>query len=266
MRLVILLIICCIFTVQSQTTHEYEGTSVEVLGQSGKARITRGDSVVTMQVDYLSEMDSSGNEVGKVGNPKHTIQSFATQDFTFGPLVQKQFQNNSAHEFMFETPINTIGKMRIITILLHNQGEIGTETETWTVSPGDVKWNIELSDWTFCNPCSDGTAEYIDVGIEIKGTKSESKGNQTIDLGDATLELSNRIVVDGTEEFMANSFPRVETKGSKQLYIFRFPKFNTMATYDPLLQMSQTNLANTGHKNGAKTGLFIFSVLLAVLL
>lgn len=246
MKFVIFFILSSI--ARSQTTHGYGGTSVEVLGQSGKARIIRGNKVVTMQVDYLSEVDASDNEVGQVSNPKHTIQSFATQDFTFSPLVEKQFQNMTAREFAFETPINTIGNMNIVTVLLNEEGTVGTETETWNVSPGDVKWNIELSDWTFCNPCSDGTAKYIDVGIEIKGTKSESKGNQTVDLGDATLELSNRVVVDGKEEFMASGYPKVVTKGVKDLYIFRFPKFTTKATYDPLLQLS--TVANNGHKHG----------------
>lgn len=233
---------------RSQIIHKSAGTSVEVLGQSGKARITRGNNVVTMQVDYLSEVDASGNQVGQVSNPKHTIQSFATQDFTFTPLVQKQFQNITSHEFTFETPVNTIGNMRIVTILVNDEGKIGTETETWDVSPGDVKWNIELTDWTFCSPCSDGTAQYIDVGIEIKGTKSEFKRNQTIDLGDATLELSNRVVVDGQETFMAKGYPKIVTKGVRDLYIFRFPKFATKATYDPLLQLSSVANNDQRHK------------------
>ena len=216
-------------------THESNGTSIQVLGQSGKATITRNGKDITMQVDYLSEVDASGNEVGKVD--KHSVNSFATQSFTISPLRDVVYQNVSAKEFTFETPIYDIGKLQLDTLLLGNDGSVGTETEIWNVRPGDLKWNIHLSEWTFCNPCADGIAEFVDVGIEIKGQK-ETKSNTTVDLGSATLQLSNRVTVDGVERDMPNDYPKVVTKGSKQLYVFRFPTFETSATYDPLLQMS----------------------------
>lgn len=222
-----------------QTIHNYAGTTVEVLGQSGKARITRGQSECTFMTDYLAEVDGTGNEVCKTSNPKHSIQTFATQDFTFSTLVERKFQNLTAREFAFETPINTIGKLKIVTVLFNEEGSVKTETETWNVNPGDLKWNIELTDWTFCDQ---GTTEFIDVGVEIKGSKNEAKGNQTTDLGDAVLQLSNRIIVDGKEEYMTSGYPKVVQSGSqKQLYIFRFPKFSTTATYDPLLQLVSSN-------------------------
>lgn len=219
-------------------THGSNGTSIEVLGQSGKARIVRGEATVTMQVDYLTEMDEFDNEVGNIGQNKHSVNSFATQSFTFSDLVDKEYQNTSVQEFTFETPIYSIGKMKLVTMLVGESSEVGTETETWSVSAGDLKWNIELSDWTFCDPCADGTAKYIDVALEIKGSKSESKGNQTTDLGDATLQLSNRVMIDSEEVYMPNGYPKITTKGSKQLFVFRFPKFTNKAVYDPLLQMT----------------------------
>ena len=218
-------------------THESNGTSIQVLGQSGKATITRNGKDITMQVDYLSEVDVAGNEVGKVGSSKHSVNSFATQSFTFSPLRDVAYQNVSAKEFTFETPIYDIGRLQLDTLLLGNDGSVGTETETWNVRPGDLKWNIRLSEWTFCNPCADGIAEFVDVGIEIKG-QEETKSNTTVDLGSATLQLSNRVTVDGVERDMPSDYPKVVTKGSKQLYVFRFPTFQTSATYDPLLQMN----------------------------
>ena len=64
---------------------------------------------------------------------------------------------------------------------------------------------------------------------------------------------------DGLEVFMANGYPKVETKGSKKLYVFRIPKFTTKATYDPLLQMNNdsSNSITLKHK--------IVSILLAIL-
>ena len=37
---------------------------------------------------------------------------------------------------------------------------------------------------------------------------------------------------------MVSPYPKVEVKGVKQLFIFRFPKFNTEAFYDPTMELS----------------------------
>ena len=84
-------------------THESNGTSIEVLGQSGKARIVRGETTVTMQVDYLNEIDEFDNEVGNIGQNKHSVNSFATQSFTFSDLVDKEYQNTSVQEHKVRT-------------------------------------------------------------------------------------------------------------------------------------------------------------------
>lgn len=234
------LLVCVVY---ADVSHESSGTTISVLGQSGKVRITRETQEWIMQVDFLSEVDQFNNVVGVAGQDKHSVNSFATQSFTFTPLVQRTYKNTSVKEFTFQTPIYTIGKLKLVTMIMDESASIGTETETWSVSPGDMKWNIQLSEWTFCNPCLDGTAAYVDIGIEIKGDKNEVFGNKTVDLGGATLQLSNRVIIDNQEMNMPDSYPKLETRGSKQLYIFRFPKFNTGALYDPLLQLSE----NTNH-------------------
>lgn len=226
--------------------NEYEytqfGTNLKVLGQSGKVSIARGDKKVQFQVDYISEVDENGFEVGKTGNNKHSINTMATQSFIFDNIKETSFQNVTTHEFSFRTDINGIGKLKVDTIFIAEAGSLGTETETWKVSSGDVKFNIELSDWTFCpTSCSGGTAKYIDLGIEIKGNKRENKGNQTIDIGDATVELSNRVNVDGVEIFMPAGYPKIETKGLKQLFMFRFPTFQNKLIYDPVIQLTSTS-------------------------
>lgn len=239
----ILIIICLLFVFcHADVTHDAAGTRINVLGQSGKVRITRVDKVITMQVDYLHEVDASGNTVGQTGSSKHSVNSFATQAFTFTPLKELSYQNVSMQEFTFATDVHSIGKLKIVTMMVEEASSVATETETWSVARGDIKWNIELSDWAFCDPCSDGTAAYIDIGIEIKSTKSEKKNN-TIDLGDATLQLSNRVQVDGTEQNMPSGYPKIVSQGSKELFIFRFPTFSQKVVYDPLLQLSATSPA-----------------------
>ena len=236
-----MILLLLLFTVvYADVSHQSNGTNIQVLGQSGKARITRGEQVVTMRVDYLSEVDNFDNEVGNIGQDKHSVNSFATQSFTFSPLLDKEYQNVSVKEFTFETPIYNVGKMKLVTMLVGQSSSMGTETESWQVSPGDMKWNIELSDWTFCNPCADGTASFIDVGIEIKGTKNDTGVGPL-------LQLSKRVVIDGTEQNMPESYPKVITIGTKQLFVFRFPKFTNSAIYDPVLQMSTAEVTSNSY-------------------
>lgn len=254
-----ILLLLLLGVVYADVSHNSSGTTIDVLGQSGKVKVFRNGQEWSMQVDFLSEMDQFDNEVGNIGQDKHSVNSFATQSFTFSPLSDKDYKNTSVKEFTFETPVYSIGKLKLVTMLIGGSGSMGTETESWSVSPGDMKWNIELSDWTFCNPCADGTAKFIDVGIEVKGSKNEAKGNKSVDLGGATLQLSNRVVIDGVETNMANNYPKLITRGSKQLYVFRFPKFNTKAVYDPLLQLSDSS--NGNGKLGYTWSLFIISII-----
>lgn len=260
-------IVLCLFLYKSSALDvEHQGTSIQVLGQSGKAKITRGANSVQFQVDYISEMDVSGTEVGKQGalEQKHGVNSMATQEFTFTNIIDKVYKNVSTKEFSFDSSVNAIGKIKVVVMIMDEDSTVGTETETWKVSAGDIKFNIELFDWSFCDPCADGTATYVDVGVEIKGSKQENIANQTIDLGGAIMELSNRIVVDGVEVNMPDGYPKTVTKGSKQLFMFRFPKFNVHALYDPVLQLSDTSSSSSIQYSINMVWVFISLVILLV--
>ena len=235
-----IVILLLISYAHADVTHNSQGTSIKVLGQSGKATITRSESI-TFQVDYLNELDSTGKIVGKTGATKHSINTFATQDFQFTNLISTSYQNKSVDQFDFLSPIYSIGKLKVVVMIMKQDTSVGTANETWTVSPGDVKFNIELYDWTFCNPCSDGTASYLELGLEIKGSKSVSKGNKTIDIGGGTLELSKRVNIDGSEIDTIDGYPQLITKGSKQLFVFRFPTFSDKLIYDPVINMDSTS-------------------------
>ena len=67
----------------------------KILGQSGKIRLvyignnTEGnfsdsnDNQLTFEVDSIYERDAQGNEVGKTGPKKHSLNSLASQEFNF---------------------------------------------------------------------------------------------------------------------------------------------------------------------------------------
>ena len=61
---------------------------MQILGRSGKMTVSNsnlGSSSVTVTMDALREVDTSGNAVGTTGNQKHSFNTFASQDFTFSP-------------------------------------------------------------------------------------------------------------------------------------------------------------------------------------
>lgn len=218
--------------------HETSGTSIKVLGQSGKVTITNGESI-TMEFDSIQEVDENGNVVGKTGGlaNKHSINSFATQDFEFSQVKTELYNNVSTDLFSFDTPINNIGRMSVKTFIIREENTISTVNESWNVSAGDLKWNILLSDWTWCDPCADGTGKYIDLDIVIKGEKeATSDGNKTFQVGNSQLDLSSEVIIDGSNFAMPDGYPKFMTKGSKQVFSFRFPKFVNNIEYDPLFR------------------------------
>ena len=59
-----------------------------------------------------------------------------------------------------------------------------------------------------------------------------------IKLGGLNIHLSDQIQIDGKWTAMAAGYPKVEAKGAKMIFTFRFPKFKHEAKYDPLISSS----------------------------
>ena len=228
---------------------------VKVLGQSGKffvgpEPVQSDPSSIVVTMDYLEEVDSSGSAVGTSGNVKHSFNSFASQSFNIEvseESVPIGSDTAMAKNVSFTSQLSGLSsKLSVETLLLTDAGKVGPPNEEWDAKRGDLKWSITLHDWEFCNPCKKGQKDqigaFVDLGIEVKGKNSatEKAGNsKSFDLGDnVTLDLSNQVRVDGVWQTMATGYPKVEVKGGKQLFIFRFPKFAVEAYYDPLLGTS----------------------------
>lgn len=232
-------------------------TAVHQHGQSGKITLydsQNGDwgsdpDAVTMTMDYLYERDANDNIVGKTGSTKHSVQTFASQSFTFSDLEKTELYGYTASTFSFETQVSTVGTLKIDTYVMHEGGVMQTDTdETFEVFPGDFKFNIELVDWTWCNPCSDGTATHIDVGIEIKGSKDTPTEE---DLGGGIpLVLASNIKIGDEIITMPDGFPKIVNKGGKSLFVFRFPKNGGAPSYiyDPIIGMGQKEERDTGRR------------------
>jgi len=220
-------------------------TKVDILGQSGKFRVydeLKGrDSGIQVVMDALREVDASGLAVGVSGPTKHSIQSFATQNFTIAKPEVVTLGTVPATLVSFESPISDVGSIKVDTYVLGSSGVVGPPGEQWSVSPGDLKWNVVLSNWTWCG-CGKGNSveigAYVDLDITLQGLAGikEGKDSKHLDLGgNMACELSNQVQVDGTWVQMPNGFPTVVVKGSQVTLSFRFPRFSDRAMYDPLL-------------------------------
>ena len=171
----------------------------------------------------------------------------APQEFQITAPEDVEIGSAGATKISFSTPFKGLedSRLTVDTYSITRAGDVGTDSETWAVRSGDVKFNLALSNWHWCGDgaeCSKGqksqVGAFIDVVISVKGSgepKVGSDGNSVELGGGATIELSNRVFVDGEWTTMPEGFPAVDTQGSSTKFTFRFPKFSESALYDPVV-------------------------------
>ena len=244
--------------------------AIKVLGQSGKFTIYNNDTGtsdpnrVTVELDSLYELAANGAQIGKAGSSKHSINTFASQNFNIAKPVDAELNSKlnlvgpvSATKVSFSSTVGSVGIIEVDVLIMKNAGTIGSDKESWAVRANDVKFNIVLKDWKWCGgaaTCKQGKAvevgAFVDVAVKIKGkgtpTKSTKPGaNKTVALGaGVALELSDRVSVDGKWAAMPAGYPKMSTVGGSVVVTFRFPKFSKIATYDPVVGMGCSAGAN----------------------
>jgi len=235
------------------------GVSVEVMGQSGKMTLSNGLNDITVAMDYLHELDADGNIIGNQGPNagKHSRNTFASTPFVFGQERDLEVHGIRSQAIDFSTQLVGGANLMITTHVFLNNGTISpTANESWPVAGGTVKFSITISSWPFCSgeagtgagatdlekACAGEVGEFLEFGMEIKGTQLAADGSKRYKLGtnDATgaaitLDLSDEVYVNGDWLSMPEGFPKILTQGSKQLFAFRFPRFTAGAMYDPLV-------------------------------
>ena len=248
----------------SRVSATQERILVHVQGQSGKFTVYRESegrgSGIEVTMDALRELDADGQPVGTSGSTKHSINTFAAQAFTVNVAERATLragqlddadagvgaQGVSADKVSFHSAVSTIGQVRVDTYLCREDGVVGTSTETWAVRRGDLKWNVELSHWSWCGDsdaaCRQGGAQQVgamvEVDVTVKGLSGASQGasSRAVDLGGgAALELSDQVNVDGVWRQMPTGYPRLSFQGGSATMTFRVPRFGTRAVYDPVI-------------------------------
>jgi len=285
------------------------GMEVQIKGKGGKFKVYRKNAgenetnSIEVAMDYLEELDSTGRmAVGKGGKVKHSIDKFDSQEFDFEPLAIVKLGYNgtvkaSKTSFTCKVGHKTegIGKIKLDTFVVDEAGLVGPDDDTlWNVVPGDMKFNIELSDWTWCGDkkaaepkpeCGTEVGKFIDFAIKIKGKNSlpirkdiEIKGKEGragkgkksdyVMGGGVNLRLTNLVEIDGNITEMPEGYPKVEIKGKHDtIFTFRFPRFKKKAIYDPLLTSGEAAAAAQAQVSQA-VGLSVFgtvSILFATL-
>lgn len=235
---------------------------LKVMGESGKIEITLKKVVegvekidtVNIRFSSLTERDSSGNEVGKAGSVKHSFNNFAQIKKEVSKVTETKFQNINAYSISLTAKdivapnSNFIGTFYIF----NGSGKINTGgSETVDVSPGSIKFSLDIQDWPFCQQmetCSgvhcckkDKTMEvgsFLDFELEINGDKSiqNVKKNDFKFGSDTQLILSSMISVDDEWKQMTDGYPKVSTQGNTNSFTYRFPLFTKKALYDPVIQ------------------------------
>jgi len=229
----------------------------DVIGSSGKFAVSTRRSNVTVAIDSLYEVDANGDPVGTSGSSKHSVQSFASQEFALGEPFEAPYDvtvggdgiGPNASVLPFSSTISDdIGQIELMTFIFKEPGTVttdGSEEETWEVTAGDFKWNIELSNWSFCGvdvECKQGQTQQVGAGVEVtmemkgSGDAIESSNGRKVDLGGGVeVFVSKMLYCDDQWIPMESGYPLFRVQGSKQLWTMRFPIFNSTCTYDPLL-------------------------------
>lgn len=242
---------------------------------------------VTIDFDSMQEYAADGTtKVGSKASPKHQFNSFSTQNFAITPSVNTTMQGLKVVTFNFTASmLNNKADLNIQTYMFLEQGQVVTGNEEVTsVGRGTLKFNVDLV-WPFCAASGTNADEtlcpgsgsdpnevggFVDLEIEIKskskptkeekaavkeckkagGTKGECKTPKKYGLGDgSTMDLSTLVSKNGAWENMADGYPNVEQKGSKNIITLRFPATTGKLLYDPTIDL----LGNAETDNAAAT-------------
>ncbi len=204
----LLLLVPCVLGEESLSVGKIE---IVQAGQSGKMKLlAKGEedsvSPVFIILDSLQEVDAQGEAVGVGGQEKHSFNSFATQDFTFSDLETGDvpYSNVSATYFTFESQLSGLtSRIKVFFYIITEDGQLELDNEVQELRRGQIKFAIELSNWSWCG-CQQGqqqeVGEFVDLEITIQSSGCVSKeDDSSSDLdhyslgGEGTMAVSKKV-------------------------------------------------------------------------
>jgi len=244
------LIVSCIASWYMYTSTQI---AIQQQGQSRKVTIynsTQGmddPNKVLVTMDFFHKVKADGTTIiGKMGNPiqKHSVETFANQNFVFSGPTVTTISDLDVDMILFSTAIYQAGTLNIDMYIMKEKGTITMQGgEKFNVCKNNVKFNVKLVNWNWCNPCAKGAnaiSAFIDVGVSIKGCNSQasSQGEDQYDLGGGVdLIMSSKIQAGQQVMDMPVGYPKMLTIDGEQVFVFHFPKVGseTNYIYDPVI-------------------------------
>lgn len=223
------------------------GIKVEFKGRSGKFLFKREGTKERTEVRLKKVIVMDANEDKK-------CREDDAKDFTAEINESAKMPGPDgveAHQVKFMANLGDWGKVVMDTYLAKAEGETGLNidgAETFPVKQGNLKFNIELYDftesaWGANGGCKEAT--HVDVELDIKSAKGKgNKGKgasgkgrrQDDDIGDDfLLQFDAEISIDGNLTLMPEGYPAYQGDGGGKThkYTFRVPKFEDKMVYDP---------------------------------
>ena len=193
---------------------------------------------VSVALQKAEEKTANGMAVGRsvdAGNSEFTISQVQGIVFTGVEARKVSFSSKQGE--------NGIGMVKMDVFQFLSDGEVVNEDEVYSVREGDVKFNVEVKNWQFCDGedgvecASEGNGMYVDVSVKVKGREKAQGSGLMFDLGgNVPLSLSNQVMVDGVTTELPEGYPQYVEDDDGGVFIFRIPRFTESALYDPIIE------------------------------
>lgn len=192
----------------------------------------------------LRQLDASGATLGGGGSQKHSFNSFATQLFTFSQPTNATYQDLQVAKVSFDSTLVDSSNVKIDTFIFKEAGNVSVGDETIQVPLGAVKFNVELSNWSWCGgsttckaQAGEGAAVELDLSMAVVGKGSPTKmsaKDKDFDLGGGNkLLMFDTYSLDSGATWvkMPTGYPKV----SGSTFTLKFPRWTGTVMYDPIV-------------------------------
>ena len=236
----IVLLACAMFTFVAAKKEMKAGASkvdIDDYGEMTFKRAKGNDSKdafpLKIKLDELSQIDINGKELTncsdadnstlpgmgwmKHGGSKKTqmkgmmrkFRKFANQKFTFGPGKDNERMPHGsaswkAKMLRFNTALSEgIGNVALELSLPEADGDIDIGGEKQKLKKGDMKFNMELSDWSWCD-----NAAFIDVYMKVVGKQKPKKRASRSKVRPTTYYVGDNVTVSFSGKVRTTSVER----------------------------------------------------------
>jgi len=205
------------------------GPELSIRGQSGSFTIKPANGSadekrsITVSFFSLTEVDATGADTQNNAN----VENFATTNFVFGTLQNANYRGVDCTSLDSTANLGKGGVLSVRTFFFAESATIvnpgpDNTNEEFSVNAGELKFDIEVKDFPFCEgdgpgpPCFHDTGLALDLAIKIQGSSGGApiKSNSSdllYDLGDGmAAQMSSYVARDGIPESLSAGFPALQ--------------------------------------------------------